>query len=577
MADISNENSQRNTNKIAVFSKNNYQGINTTLKPGNYLVSELPNMKSIKIPDNMEVVFSSDEEFDNDKDFSYPTVEELKNNTSSEDDYKYKIDNINTSQYKHLYVLKVDLNNKDGIADHDEYDSDHDEYFGRHIKNMKELDNTEKEKLIEIAIDNSPEFQGLPDLTQYKNLKDIKLLFNVLKNKDENFIKGEYDKIINYIDKVNPLRVIEIQGTSQSYEKTQNNKFFGFNLENFPSISENIAEIHLINCKNLSNTDFSKYRNLQKIYMYGNTFESFDEIQWRTILKQLFKLSNQKQAKLTHLQLPRTFTGEIPMVGDTQNSSLQYLSALGATSVERDAFINSTQLIELNLPKVKRINQGAFYNNKSLKIVNIPEIEEIVQYAFQYCHSLTKVGDIKNISGNNGIFIPKVKTIGSCAFMSNNDAQNIIVTSIILPECETLENNVFMRYRKVQTISIPKCKQVGELAFYDPYNLREIEATSLETIGPRAFQYASVPMHSFKTVNGKKEVDNFLELPNCKVISDQAFFGDKPHNMRGTDTVKLPKATSVADNAFRAAHLQTLEAPNINNKSSILSDSSKFN
>ncbi|MBR1944082.1 MAG: hypothetical protein IJ848_01240 [Alphaproteobacteria bacterium] len=168
--DAMNQNVDTNTNNgVIIFSENNYQGTNTILKPGNYLISELQNIKSITIPNGLEVFLSNKDDFDDEsaEKISCPSVDELKNNNSTEE---YKLDNIDTSKYKYLYVLKVDLNNEDGIASHDEYDSNTGKYFGRHVSKVKEFSSTEKENLKEIVIDSSPDFQGLPDLTQYKNL-----------------------------------------------------------------------------------------------------------------------------------------------------------------------------------------------------------------------------------------------------------------------------------------------------------------------------------------------------------------------------------------------------------------------
>ena len=431
-----NINGTNNGDGVIIFSEDNYQGKNNTLKPGNYSVSDLQNTKSVKIPKGMEVFFSDKEDFD-DKSaeiFSFPTKEEYENNKSSEE---YKIDNIDTSKYKNLYVLKVDLNNEDGIADQEEYDSNTGKYFGRHIKNMKELSSQEKEKLIEIEIDNSPDFQGLPDLTQYKNLKDIKLLFNVLKNKDESFIKKEFDKIINYIDKVKSLRVVEIQGEIPSYEKTQNGKFFGFNLETLPNIPTDIKEIYLINCKKLSNIDFSKYKNLQKLYMYGNTFESATEEQWKTMIEQIFNLALSNA--LIQVQLPKTFTGEIPKVGNSANSKIQYLSALGATSVAQDAFKNQQALRELYLPNVKEIKKEAFYHcfkmekvsldkcevlregafrtNRALQSMHLPMIQKLEKLSIAYTRSnILKIGDLNDIDfkskSSAGVYLPFCTELG---------------------------------------------------------------------------------------------------------------------------------------------------------------------
>ncbi|MBR1944083.1 MAG: leucine-rich repeat protein [Alphaproteobacteria bacterium] len=468
-----------------------------------------------------------------------------------------------------------------------------------------------------------------------------------------------------------------------------------------PTINNNIQEIHLINCKELSSIDFSKYTSVKKICMYGNTLEKSTEAQWKTMIEQLYTLSTnitkQEQQKiaffaipktitvsasLKHIQLPRTYTGEIPKNSNSSQSQIQYLSALGATSVAQDAFKDQQALTELYLPNVREVKSNAFYhcfkiekvsldkcevleegafrtnralqsmylplvkklgklsiaytrsnklkigdlNNQefksqseaglylpfceeigdgacrgdnedkvqivnvncpvcktlgveafrqltALKIVNIPEVETIGQSAFEDCSLLTKVGDINDIS-NNSIYLPKVKSIANYAFKNGDKGQNIIIQSIILPECERIGREAFMRYRTMKTLSIPKCKSIGILSFYDPYKLQELEATELETIGANAFQYASVPIRSFKTVNGNKKIDNgYLELPNCKKIETKAFWGSGAHSIRGTNVVKLPKCESAADDSFRAAYLTTLDASKLSNRAKILSTS----
>ena len=721
-----NAKQENNNDGVILFDTEGFKGISTVIKPGNYLLSTLQKIKSIKIPNGYEIKLSDIDDYDNEnaKIVSYPSVEDLNANTAvgstiSTTDVNtsisevqsinkdiYNLDNIDTSQYKYLYVLKVDLGNEDGIASHDECDSNTGKYLGRKIKTMKELDDKDKEQVTEITIDYSPDFQGLPDLTKYKNLKNIKILFNVFHGKSEAFIKQEYNKIVNYISKVHPLTEIEIQGNIPSYYTVQDNKFFGFNLKTLPSVQNNIQEIHLINCSKLSSIDFSQYKQLKKVYMYGNTFESANTEQWKKMIEQIYTLSLNTtkqesykvalfitktrdvtvQALLTHIQLPRTFTGELPKISNPSMSQIQYLSALGATSVAKDAFKDSKSLRELYLPNVNEVKSNAFYhcfnietvlldkceilqegafrtnrslismhlplvkkvgklalaytrsnklkigdlNNiefknsneagvylpfceeleegalrgdstdqvqfstinlpvcktiqkealrhlKVLKEVNIPEVEIIGQSAFEDCGALTKVGDIKSISGNNGILLHNVTEIANYAFKNGDKGQikdikgeNNTIDSIILPKCKSIGIEAFMRYRTLIKLSIPKCISIGKLAFYDAYKLQKIEAPSLETIEDKVFLYASSELKSFKTINGKEEVDDCLELPNVKTVKSQSFGGNNDHNI-GTKVVKLPECFQMADNAFQGSRISVLEAPKLNNTSKVLS------
>lgn len=691
-----------NNSGVILFSKTGFDGQYTIIKPGNYLITNLLDIKSIKIPSGYEIKLSNTDDYENKNAniVSYPSVEELNDNKDI-----YTIDNIDTSQYKYLYVLKIDLNNDDGIASSDEYDPNTGIYFGRKISNMTEPNDNDKEKITEITIDYSPEFQGLPDLTKYKNLKNIKILFNVFNGKNETFIRQEYNKIINYISKAHPLTEIEIQGNIPSYYTVQDNKFFGFNLNTLPAIQDNIQEIHLINCNKLQSIDFSKYKNVSKIYMYGNTFESASTEQWKIMIEQLYTLSlnivtkesswlglkkttNTTVAKLTHIQLPRTFTGEIPKISNTSLSQIQYLSALGATSVAQDAFKDSQSLKELYLPNVKEVKNNAFYNCinletvslnkceilhegsfrtnrnlqnmhvplvknigkfalaytrsntlkigdlndiefknssgarvylpfceelgecalrgdhesqvqfisinlpackkiqkealrhlKMLKEVNIPEAEIIGQSAFENCGELTKVGDIKSMNNNDEILLPKVKVIESYAFKNEDQnnikddkikGQNNTIVSIILPDCESIGKEAFMRYRVFEKLSIPKCKIISTLAFYDAYKLQKIEAPLLETLENKVFIYASSEIKSFKTVNGTEEIDSYLELPNVKTIGSQVFAGNNNNHIK-TQVMKLPECFKMEDNALQGSRISVLEAPKLSNTSKVLS------
>lgn len=615
-SDVSTNNSNTSSNTLSNTSPNT-SSISSNTSPNtssNTLSNTSYNTPCIST--QHEILFSNSANMHNkDNNIKYPPLEDVmiqmlpnKNINVTSNNFLvsgnkliYIINSMDASHSKCIWVYKVDPDNSFDIASTERYDETTGKYYVSKISKMPEIQ--QKDKLTDITIYYSPDFQGLPDLNQYTNLKNVRILCNVLTNKSKTFIiENVYKKIIDYIDHVHPLQIVELEKTqddnSSGYYETRKTKFFGFNLttETWPDPPGSITEMHLFNCSKLSHIDFSKYSNLQKLYMYGDTLKSANDEQWNSMVRKILSLAldtviqvkeaqikvfgialssktreQRRQAPLTHVQLPRTFTGEIPKVGEPKNSRIQYFSALGAKSVAQDAFINSTTLKELNLPKVKIINQGAFHGNSALTIVNIPEVENIVALAFQYAHSLTKVGDVANIHGDNGIFIPYVKTIGGGAFMADANAQNSIIKYIILPECTSIADNAFVRYRTVKTISIPKCKFIGEVAFYDCYALEELEATAVEEICARSFQYASKPIRSFKTVNGNKVFDKWLELPNCIIIREQAFWGDGSHNIKGTDIVKLPKAKQVADNAFKAADFQSIEAPNVSNSNTILS------
>ena len=600
-----------------------------------------------------EVIFSNSEDIGSrDDKTKYPLLDdgvikyvisnnitESKNDKFSEStDNKdiYNINEINTSLYKYMYIRKIDLNNKDGVSiSCDECNYNTGKYYGRQIKSMQEV--KDKDKITDITIYNSPDFQELPDLTQYKNLKNIRLIFNVFKGKDKTSINKEYNKLINYINKVHPLTIIEIPQDLPNYHNiiTENNitKLFAFNLKTLPSLSNDIQEIYLINC-NVPISAFTNYikncKKLQKIYMYGNTFELASNEQWNELIKQIFNLSidvttttekrnvgktilsvfvpfvsthdkitETAKGALTHVQLPRTFTGEIPKVNDDSNKSqIQYLSALGATSVAQDAFKENQNIKELYLQNVREVKSNAFYHcynlttvyldkcevlqtgvfraDRGLKSVHLPIVKKLEELSLAYTRSNElKIGDLNNTEFKNskgaGVYLPFCLELGKGALRGDVTDQSQF-TTINLPICQKIGVEAFRHLKSLKEINIPEAKTIDKCAFENDGELTKVgDVKSMTSNGIYLPKVVSIAEYAFKNadkgtntkqgqvadVKGQNNTIKYISLPECISIGRESFM-----RYRTFEKLYIPKCVSIDELAFYDAYkLQLIHAP----------------
>ena len=113
------------------------------------------------------------------------------------------------------------------------------------------------------------------------------------------------------------------------------------------------------------------------------------------------------------------------------------------------------------------------------------------------------------------------------------------LTTIELPECDTVCNNVFEDIDTLLTVDLPKCKSIGEWAFWDCDSITTLNLPKCETINTSAFE-------------GNKITT--LDLPECKYIGQNAF-----QYSGNLTTVNLPKCEKLENNAFgNCANIRTL-------------------
>ncbi len=205
-----------------------------------------------------------------------------------------------------------------------------------------------------------------------------------------------------------------------------------------------------------------------------------------------------KLASVTHLYIAAESggTGEggltIPTEFAYENTSLQAVAILHATSIREKAFRNCTSLTSIDLPKATSIGKQAFWKCSSLTSIALPAATSIGIQAFCSCDGLesidlpkaTSIGNFafNYCTGLKSIELPEAETIGDNAFEECSSLK-----SIALPIAETIGSYAFSACTDLTSIELPKATSVGGWAFWGCISLESIELPEAETIGDNAF------------------------------------------------------------------------------------------
>ena len=210
-----------------------------------------------------------------------------------------------------------------------------------------------------------------------------------------------------------------------------------------------------------------------------------------------------KLASVTHLYIAAESggTGEggltIPTEFAYENTSLQAVAILHATSIEIKAFRDCASLKSIDLPIATGIGNQAFWKCSSLTSIALPAATSIGIQAFSACTDLTSIELPKATSiGNNAFYyciglksieLPEAETIGDNAFEECSSLK-----SIALPIAETIGSYAFSACTDLTSIELPKARSVGGWAFWGCISLESIELPEAETIGDNAFYSTSL-------------------------------------------------------------------------------------
>ena len=156
------------------------------------------------------------------------------------------------------------------------------------------------------------------------------------------------------------------------------------------------------------------------------------------------------------------------------NGQLEEISLPNCSTINGGAFANCTALTSVDFPTLERIEGPEITQQESIVWDNSTSTSSIVMVeskgpgAFNYCSNLQTIN------------IPMCSYIGELAFVGGT------FSSIDLPNCTYIGSNAFAT-AQLESISIPKCSVIEDCAFSSCYKLSEITGDMVEEIGISAF------------------------------------------------------------------------------------------
>ncbi|MCM1286508.1 MAG: leucine-rich repeat protein, partial [Bacteroides sp.] len=226
-----------------------------------------------------------------------------------------------------------------------------------------------------------------------------------------------------------------------------------------------------------------------------------------------------------------------------------------STNGKRASQDNGTLYTEpITIDKVTTLNACAYKNGK-VKSLMTTETYNIVSTDADENFEIDSNGIITKYNGDNSyLSIPEtingitVNGIGNQAFRFKK--------IVILKMPDTLESIDFKAFSGVhglERIIGGTLKKIGEFAFYQCENLREIDLSNTESIDSNAFLscYSLEYCDSEKLTNiggaAFSSCDNlmYINAPTCEMLGRQAFMG-----CRKAETIILPKIETIYANTF---------------------------
>lgn len=261
-----------------------------------------------------------------------------------------------------------------------------------------------------------------------------------------------------------------------------NEAFYGCkNLETI--IANGVVQIDnyaFYNCEMLNSYSFDKLEVLESdaFNNAGSAFESSCSVYFpnlKSIPSQCFGNSN-----ISSIYAPNvTEIGERAFLG---NKYLSYIEFPKVSSIEEDAFRNCTLIENANFPSLVNLGDGAFSGCDKISEVDMPKLKEMYVNSFS-----EKAGKILTLN------FPELTTI----YTTNLSR-------------ETIPKQITQFYA-------PKLKAIPKSTFYNCQKLREVDLSSVETIGKDAFSFCG-KFNEFDFVDFSNVISAESLPSNCKIL-----------------------------------------------------------
>lgn len=206
-----------------------------------------------------------------------------------------------------------------------------------------------------------------------------------------------------------------------------------------------------------------------------------------------------------------------------------YIIEFNNTSLDKlriGAFAES-DVVNVNIPKVRQIPDYAFYQCYDLETINCPEVFNIGDRAFERCDKLTTTD------------FPEVNHLGEFAFYLCEEITNVNfpqlsniekyalsgcrkITNVDFPLLTSIDENAFSGCYKLTSAILPKADRIEASAFSSCYELTNVDFTSVESIYDNAFgnctKLNNIKFPNLTSIRGK------YIFSNCSALTD-VYFG----------------------------------------------------
>lgn len=214
------------------------------------------------------------------------------------------------------------------------------------------------------------------------------------------------------------------------------------------------------------------------------------------------------------------------------------------------AINNYKALTTIDAPLLENIKTGTFSNCNNLDSVYLPSVKTIESGGFTscaklrgiYCPACTSVGVqfVSNSPNLKTINFPGMTTVGAQWFSSGLSS----VTTIILPNAESIGNDAFQGCISLTKLDAPKVKTIGSSAFSYCSSLTSVDMPNVTSIGSTAFRQCT----KLSSVN----------LPKLQSMYGESFDGDVL-----LTELHLPKLTTLLSCGFYIPNIRILDLPEL--------------
>ena len=232
-----------------------------------------------------------------------------------------------------------------------------------------------------------------------------------------------------------------------------------------------------------------------------------------------------------------------------------------------------TNLKELHLPALKTLKwSGDFNNYKALTTIDAPLLENIKTGTFTNCNNLDSVylpsvktiesGGFTSCAKLRGIYCPACTSVG-VQFVSNSPN----IKTINFPGMTKVGEQWFSSgLSSVTTINLPNAESIGNDAFQGCTSLTDLRAPKVKTIGSNAFAYCSsltsVNMPNVTSI-GSTAFRQCTKLSSVNMPELQSMYGESFDGDVLLTELHLPKLTTLLSCGFYLPNIRILDLPEL--------------